>query len=92
MDCFETIIGRRSCRNYKQDPVEKEKIGKILEAATFAPSPVNKQPWEFIVVNNSGYKQKFRAAADATRQKLAERSGWKWLPAFNIEFLSKLRH
>ena len=77
MDCFETIIGRRSCRNYKPDPVEKEKINKILEAATYAPSPVNKQPWEFIVVNNSDYKQKFRDAADATRQKLAERSGWK---------------
>ena len=44
MDCFETIIGRRSCRNYKPDSVEKEKIIKIIEAATYAPSPVNKQP------------------------------------------------
>ena len=87
MDCFETIIGRRSCRNYKPDPVEKEKINKILEAATYAPSPVNKQPWEFIVVNNSDCKKKFSDAADATRQKLAERSGWKWLPVFNIDFL-----
>ena len=58
MDCFDTIIGRRSCRNYKADSVEKGKIIKILEAATFAPSPVNKQPWEFIVVNNYDYKKK----------------------------------
>ena len=31
MDALEAIITRRSTRNYKPDPVESEKIEKVLE-------------------------------------------------------------
>lgn len=87
MECFDALLGRRSCRNYKSDQVEKEKITKMLEAAIYAPSPANKQPWEFIVVNNPEYNKKIKELGERTRSKLAERSGWKWMPTFNIDFL-----
>lgn len=45
-----TIFIRRSIRKYESKPVEEEKIDKILRAAMQAPSAVNQQPWEFIVV------------------------------------------
>jgi len=66
MDVFKAIRGRRSIRSYLDKPVEFEKIIKCLEAARWAPSAVNSQPWEFIVITDKN-----------TREKLAEihRSG-----------------
>ena len=43
---------RRSIRKYKNTPVPKETILKILEAARIAPSAGNRQPWHFVVVEN----------------------------------------
>lgn len=50
MDFWRLIEGRRSIRKYKSDPVEPEKVAKILEAALRAPSSRNLKPWEFIAV------------------------------------------
>ena len=49
---MEAIFNRTSIRKYKEKPVEKEKIEKLLRAAMQAPSAVNEQPWEFIVIEN----------------------------------------
>jgi len=50
---FEEVLEkRRSIRKYKDTPVPKEKILKILEAARIAPSASHRQPWHFIVVEN----------------------------------------
>ena len=56
MDLFTAMKERRSCRNFLPDQLEEATIEKILEAATWAPSPLNSQPWEFIVVTNQGIK------------------------------------
>ena len=48
----EVIEKRRSIRKYKNTPVPREKILKILEAARIAPSAGHRQPWHFIVVEN----------------------------------------
>lgn len=40
---------RWSPRAYSDKPVEKEKLNSILEAARWAPSAFNEQPWRFIV-------------------------------------------
>ncbi len=48
----EVIETRRSIRKYKNTPISKEKINKILEAARIAPSAGHRQPWHFIVVEN----------------------------------------
>ncbi|MBV4417942.1 nitroreductase family protein [Clostridium tyrobutyricum] len=49
---MDIIFNRRSIRKYKDKPVEKEKIDKLLKAAMQAPSAANQQPWEFIVVQD----------------------------------------
>jgi nitroreductase len=43
---------RHSVRNYTAQPVEKEKMDYLLEAARIAPSAVNFQPWKMIVVTD----------------------------------------
>jgi nitroreductase len=50
MDLFEAIQGRRSIREYKEDPVEEEKLQKVLESCRAAPSSHIGQPWEFIII------------------------------------------
>ena len=49
---LEAIFARRSIRKFTKTPVEKEKIKLLLEAAMSAPSAMNNQPWEFIVVDD----------------------------------------
>jgi nitroreductase len=50
LDVIEAIKARKSIRGFKKDPVPREIIQKILETAVRAPSGMNTQPWEFIVV------------------------------------------
>ena len=53
-----SIFTRRSVRTYKDKPVEKGKIEKLLKAAMQAPSAWNQQGWEFIVVENKDTLEK----------------------------------
>ncbi len=87
MDVFEAMNERRSCRNFSGEPVSDENIEKILEAAGWAPSPMNTQPWEFIVVTAQEMKEKIFAEADRCRKWALEKSGWKWLGGYNLDFL-----
>jgi len=44
------IRKRQSCRSYRPDPVPRSDLDLILEAARWAPSACNRQPWRFVVV------------------------------------------
>ena len=52
MNVLDAIRTRRSHRAYRKDPVEPAKIDVILEAAHWAPSPANGQPWEFVIITD----------------------------------------
>lgn len=45
---LETIQRRRSKRAYSDRPIEPEKIQSLFEAARWAPSSLNEQPWVYI--------------------------------------------
>ena len=49
---IEKIISRRSYRKFLNETIEKETILKILDCGRWAPSGLNKQPWEFIVIES----------------------------------------
>jgi nitroreductase len=46
----EVVLGRRSIRGFKQEPVPKALIREVMEVAIRAPSSLNTQPWHFHVV------------------------------------------
>jgi nitroreductase len=50
MDVFEAIRKRRAVRLYRPDPVSRQDILTVLNAANYAPSALNRQQWEFLVV------------------------------------------
>jgi nitroreductase len=90
MELFEAMENRRSCRAFSEEPVPQEALGKILEAAVWAPSPLNAQPWEFVVVSNQEVKEKIAAEAERCRDWALEASGWKWLKGYGMEFLKSV--
>ncbi|MGE5454684.1 MAG: nitroreductase family protein, partial [Methylocystaceae bacterium] len=57
MDFFEVVYNRRSVRQFRSDPVDKEVVLKILDAANWAPTGMRMQQWEFIVVTGEKKQQ-----------------------------------
>jgi nitroreductase len=52
-DLFAVVARQRACRTFSAEPVADDDIGRVLTAATFAPSAENRQPWEFVVVRDA---------------------------------------
>lgn len=60
MEYFELVQKRRSVRSYRPDPVEQEKLERILEAARLAPTACNKQEFRVIVIETAGRKEELK--------------------------------
>lgn len=69
MTVFDAIITRRSIRQYSNQIVSSEDIARIIQAAVYAPSGKNGQPWRFRIVTDK-----------TTILKLAQKSNFnKWM-------------
>ncbi|MFC1703579.1 nitroreductase family protein [Candidatus Omnitrophota bacterium] len=64
MDTFNAIRSRRSIREYTKDIPADKQIDSVLEAARWAPSGLNNQPWRFIVVKDTDLKTKLAACTE----------------------------
>lgn len=58
IEFMKLVKERRSIRRFKQDPVPLESVEKIVEAARWAMSGGNAQPWDFIAIQNKETKEK----------------------------------
>ena len=67
MGVFETILKRRSIRKFTADAVGRGRLEKLLEAARWAPSAGNLQPWVFVVVTAAEVREALAAAAYGQR-------------------------
>lgn len=52
MDVLEAIRQRRAIRRFKSEPVSGAALRQLVEAANWAPSAMNGQPWRFVVVTD----------------------------------------
>lgn len=50
MQAIEAMKTRRSIRTYTAQPVERKIIEEIVDCARLAPTAMNDQPWEFVVI------------------------------------------
>jgi len=64
MEIDEVIKKRRSIRAYKTQDVPEEFVEKLIEAASFAPSAGNIQPWKFVIAKKPETKKKLAQAAN----------------------------
>ena len=60
MDFQDLIRKRFSVRAYSSDPVEDEKLARVLEVARLAPTASNRQPFRLIVVHTEGREDELR--------------------------------
>jgi nitroreductase len=63
LDTYEAILTRRSIRRFEGRTVTREQLEKLLEAARWAPSAGNLQPWVFVVVTSAEARAALAAAA-----------------------------
>ncbi len=56
MDVLDIIKSRRSIREYTKEMPKNQDMEKILEAARWAPSGLNNQPWRFLVIKDKAKK------------------------------------
>jgi len=87
MELFAAMNQRQSCRDFLDEPVERQMIEKIIDAGIMAPSPLNTQPWEFIVITNKKIKEELYNGANAYKAAAIKASGWKWLETYSVGFL-----
>ena len=87
MDIDSIIRGRRSIRKYKSDAVPKETIEEILNTAFWAPTGMNLQNWEVIVV--SGKTRNSIAEAVSKAKPRIEAGLREFLPEKIVQFSLK---
>lgn len=61
-DIFDCMRDSHSVRHFKQEDIPEATITRLLEAACWAPSAGNLQPWYFYVVTNDQVKERLAAA------------------------------
>jgi 5,6-dimethylbenzimidazole synthase len=87
---FKTLVkARRSCRSFEDTAVTDEQLAGILEAGQWAPSPLNTQPWEFIVITDEAAKAEIREIGEAARQAVLDQGGPAWAAKYGMDFLEQ---
>jgi nitroreductase len=64
LETLEAIGARRSVRRFESRPVPREILEKLVDAGRLAPTAINVQPWEFIVVTDESVKNRVAAITD----------------------------
>lgn len=57
MDLRDAISSRRSIRVFESRPVDRSMIDRLVDAATYAPSRFNTQPWRFHIATGAARKR-----------------------------------
>jgi nitroreductase/NAD-dependent dihydropyrimidine dehydrogenase PreA subunit len=68
------LRSRRSIRNYKSKPVERDKLAKLLEIACCAPSAKNNQPWNWVVVEDPAQTKRMAGTVIEWMRSVIEQS------------------
>jgi nitroreductase len=74
---IEAIMARRSIRQYKDTPVEKEKLQLIAECGVNAPNGMNAQAWEVVIINSKEWIDGVNGIYKAANPAAAARPGFK---------------
>lgn len=81
MDALDAIRHRFSARAYLPRPVGRELVESILDAARWAPSGVNMQPWKVIAVTGETKEKLSQALLDAKKSGVKEEPDYQYYPA-----------
>ena len=71
-DIYEVMHTQRAIRRWTDEAVDRETIERVIQAACWAPSGSNSQPWGFLVVTDDGIRERL---ASAIRDSFNQRMG-----------------
>lgn len=74
---IDAIMARRSIRQYKDTPVEREKLQLIAECGVNAPNGMNAQAWEIRIIDSKEYIDGITAIYKEANPQAASRPGFK---------------
>jgi len=74
---IETIMTRRSVRDYKDEAVDREQMAKVIECGIYAPSAMNQQPWAVRVVDDKAFLDGVTEIAVKQNPKLKEQANFR---------------
>ena len=81
---FDSIIRRRTVREFSDEKVSIEIIYNAIKSASSAPSGANKQPWHFVIVKHPDIKKDIRKAAEKEEREFYDhRAPDDWLEDLN---------
>lgn len=84
-EVLENILTRRSVRSFRSEQIKDDELNLILKAGTYAPSAMNKQCWQFTVIQN---KSKIEALAKVIREALGRDEGYNFYAPPTLILLS----
>jgi 5,6-dimethylbenzimidazole synthase len=88
MEFSELIKKRRSCRGFDKTPVTQENMDAIIEAAQWAPSPLNMQPFQFITVTDATLKAQIQKVGLEAKQTVMDNNGPGWVEKYPMGFVA----
>jgi nitroreductase len=91
MSVFDAIRTRRSIGKVKPDRPPREKIERMLEAATFAPNHHKTEPWRFFVISGQAREELGQLMEQSLRHRMAETTSEKAQAALAKEHHKPLR-
>ena len=82
---LQNILTRRSVRKFKKEQIKDDELNLILKAGMYAPSGMNKQSWQFTVIQN---KEKIELLAKVVRESLGRDVGYNFYAPPTLIMLS----
>jgi 5,6-dimethylbenzimidazole synthase len=89
MEFKELVKARRSCRAFDGAAVTEEQLAFILEAGQSAPSPLNLQPFEFIVITDKNIRAQIKSIAEEAKQTVIDKGGPGWAAKYDMNFIEE---
>ena len=89
MEFKELVKARRSCRAFDDSEVTEEQLSFILEAGQWAPSPLNLQPFEFIIITDENLKNKIKNIGEEAKQAVIDNGGPGWAAKYDMDFIEE---
>lgn len=71
-ETIKSILGRRSVRKFKADPIPMQHLEQIVEAGLYAPSSRNRQPWHLCVIQGTKRIDTITAELKAATARMPE--------------------
>lgn len=84
---LEIIRTRRSIRAFRPDPVSDEALEQIIEAARWAPSSANSQPWDIVVVRDVETRKRIQESVQRVVARIKQLRDFPFLRTFTGSYL-----